>query len=142
MEFKVSTDPVGSYVPVAAGVTLTLVVGETYNIKLQASTATQGYEQLESFINFPNIIFQVISVDTTYGAASGLGSTNSDKLYSDACVWDADTASINYRSCLLTGKAGGTIESIYTIKILQIPGAPLVNPQPLTTLVHDFSGSK
>src|SRR5687768_7942942 len=41
---------------VAAGGGMTLLVGQTYNITLIGSTATNGYEQIETFINFPNTI--------------------------------------------------------------------------------------
>ena len=47
---------------------MTLMVGNTYTIELAGYTATQGYNQLESFINFPNTIFQILSVSTTYSA--------------------------------------------------------------------------
>src|SRR5688572_596211 len=50
---------------VAAGGSMALLVGQTYNITLVGSTATNGYEQIETFINFPNTIFQVLDVDTT-----------------------------------------------------------------------------
>ena len=39
----------GASVP--AGGTMTLVVGGVYNITLVGATATQGYNQLESFVN-------------------------------------------------------------------------------------------
>ncbi|HSO11381.1 MAG TPA: hypothetical protein VLT51_03325, partial [Anaerolineales bacterium] len=51
-----------SLTSVAAGGTMTLMVGNTYYIQLIGYTATQGYEQLESFINIPNTIFQINSV--------------------------------------------------------------------------------
>ena len=37
---------------------VSLLVGGTYTIQLIGGTATQGYNQLEDFINFPNSIFQ------------------------------------------------------------------------------------
>ncbi len=55
-------------VSIPAGGTMALTVGQTYTIELIGSTATNGYEQLESFISFPNTIFQVLSVVTTYTA--------------------------------------------------------------------------
>ncbi|MGD8633535.1 MAG: hypothetical protein PVF85_08210, partial [Anaerolineales bacterium] len=55
-------------ISIPAGGTMTLVVGETYQIQLVGFTATNGYEQIESFINFPNTIFQVLSVSTDYTA--------------------------------------------------------------------------
>lgn len=132
-----------SYTDVAAGGTMTLMVGSTYWIKLYASTATNGYEQLETFINFPNTIFQVESVNTTYTAdtTTRVDGTGHDQLYADGCYWINNTTDDNYRSCLDTGKAGGEIVVTYQIKILKVPDAPLVNPEPLQTLVYDFSGS-
>src|SRR6266540_2104464 len=110
----------------------TVVVGQTYQYVVNSSTATGGYEQLEAFLNFPNVMFQLISVASTYTAPTG--GTN-DKVYADACTWDNLPTSPTYRSCLGTGKAGGTIVTTYTVKILS-PGTAT-----LTTLIYDFSGS-
>ena len=127
---------------VASGGTMTLLVGETYYIRIVGATATQGYEQIESFITIPNTVFQILSVDTTYSAESSATlSPPYDKLYGDACVWENDPNSPNYRACNSTGKAGGNVTVTYQVKILQVPQAPLVNPQPLSTLIYDFSGS-
>jgi len=132
----------GTYASIAAGGTMTLMVGNTYWIKLVGATATQGYDQIESFINFPNTIFQVLAVDTTYTAeTSGNMAPPYDKLYGDACQWENDPASPNYRACLSTGKAGGDVTVSYRVKILSIPGSPMLNPEPLGTLIYDFSGS-
>ncbi|MDP8956615.1 MAG: sortase [Actinomycetota bacterium] len=115
----------------------TVFVGETYTYKLYSSTAPGGYEQLESFINFSNVIFQVLSVSTTYTTPPG--ATN-DKIYADACGWDNDPASPTYRSCVGPvnypgGKAGGNIVTTYTVKILS-PGTTVIS-----ALIYDFSGS-
>lgn len=128
-------------VSVAAGGSMNMVVGNTYTIELDAYTATQGYSQLESFINFSNTIFQILSVNTTYsvvsvGNSGGVTSPNS-YLYSNACLWDSDPTSPNYLSCLGSGNAGGTIVTTYTIKILGGGGSTVT----LNTLAHDFSGS-
>ncbi|HXI23263.1 MAG TPA: hypothetical protein VNG71_05255, partial [Pyrinomonadaceae bacterium] len=98
----------------------TVFVGQTYQYTVNASTATQGYEQLEAFLNLSNVIFQVTSIATTYTAPAG--ATN-DKFYADACGWDNNPLSANYRSCIgpvnySGGKAGGTISTTYTVKIL------------------------
>src|ERR1051325_7544184 len=98
----------GSPISVANGGTMTLTVGNTYFIKLVGATATNGYEQIESFINFPNTIFQILSVATTYSAdTSAYVSSPNDELYGDACKWENDPNSPNYRACLDVGKAGG-----------------------------------
>src|SRR5438067_4904709 len=115
----------------------TVYVGQTYNYTVDASTATQGYEQLEAFLNLSNVIFQVLSIATTY--TSPAGGTN-DKFYADACGWENNPLSVNYRSCVGPenypgGKAGGTISTTYTVKILS------TGVTTASTLINDFSGS-
>lgn len=128
-------------VSVAAGGTMTLMVGNTYTIDLIGGTATQGYNQFEDFINFPNTIFQILSVSTTYSADSN--TTNAPNpnpaLYANACIWDNDPNSPTYRSCIGgDDKAGGNnVVTTYTIKIIGGAGTT----QTLNTLLHDFSGS-
>ena len=105
--------PDGYGTAIANGGGMTLMVGETYWITLAANTATNGYEQIQSFINFPNIIFQILDVTTTYTADTSSNVDNpSDKLYGDGCVWDSDPTSPNYMSCLGTGKVGGNLIKI------------------------------
>ncbi len=127
----------GTLVP--AGGSMTLVVGNTYDIELSGYTATQGYNQLEGFINFPNTIFQILGVNTTYTADSSPYVTSpSDKLYANACLWDDDINSPNYKSCIGgDGKAGGTVITTYTVKIIAGGGTS----QSLNSLLYDFSGS-
>jgi uncharacterized repeat protein (TIGR01451 family) len=127
----------GTSIP--AGGSMTLVVGNTYTIELAGYTATQGYNQLESFINFPNTIFQTLAVSTTYTSdTSPYVTSPNDKLYADACLWDNDPNSPNYRSCVGgDGKAGGTVVTTYTVKIISGAGTS----QTLSSLLYDFSGS-
>src|SRR5688572_10083268 len=123
---------------IAPGGTMAMVIGQTYTITLVAKTATNGYEQIESFINFPNTIFQVLSVDTTYSADSSPNVDNpSDMLYGDGCIWVNDPNSPNYRSCVSTGKAGGDITVDYVVRIIGGAGTSSI----LNTLIYDFSGS-
>ncbi|HEX8560590.1 MAG TPA: hypothetical protein VF668_21015 [Pyrinomonadaceae bacterium] len=112
-------------------------VGQTYQYTLVASTATQGYEQLEAFLDLPNVVFQVVSIQTSYSAPAG--ATN-DKFYADGCGWNSVPGTANYRNCVGPanwpgGKVGGSLTSVYTVKILSggttTPGA----------LILDFSGS-
>ncbi|MEO5626084.1 MAG: hypothetical protein ABIQ70_08775 [Dokdonella sp.] len=126
-------------VAVGPGGALNLIVGNTYLIELSGGTATQGYEQFEAFINFSNTVFQILSVNTTYSADSSPYVANpSNKLYADACLWENDPNSPNYRSCVgVAGKAGGSVVTTYTIKIVGGGGSA----QTLNTLLHDFSGS-
>ncbi len=115
----------------------TVFVGQTYNYSVNASTATQGYEQLEAFLNLSNVIFQVQAIATTY--SSPTGATN-DKFYADSCGWDNNPLSATYRSCIgpvnySGGKAGGTISTTYTVKVLS------AGTTTASTLILDFSGS-
>lgn len=115
----------------------TVFVGQTYTYTVNASTATQGYEQLEAFLNLSNVIFQVLSISTTY--TSPAGATN-NKFYADACGWDNNPLSATYRSCIgpvnyAGGKAGGTIATTYTVKVLS------AGTTTISTLINDFSGS-
>jgi uncharacterized repeat protein (TIGR01451 family) len=115
----------------------TVYVGQTYTYKLFSSTATQGYEQLSTFLNFPNVIFQILSVNATYTAPAG--GTN-DTIYADACGWDNDPTSPTYRSCVgptnySGGKAGGDVVTTYVVKILA------AGTSTISGLVYDHSGS-
>jgi uncharacterized repeat protein (TIGR01451 family) len=115
----------------------TVYVGQTYTYTVNASTATGGYAQLEAFLDLSNIIFQVQSIATTYTAPAG--GTN-DKFYADACGWDNNPLSANYRSCIgpqnyAGGKAGGTVVTTYTVKVLSTGNTTA------GTLIMDFSGS-
>lgn len=72
-----------------------VVVGNTYQYTVTASTAPGGYEQLETFVNFPNVMFQLVSVASTYTTPSG---SANDTIYADACGWDNNVTSGTYRS--------------------------------------------
>jgi uncharacterized repeat protein (TIGR01451 family) len=131
-------------VSIPAGGSVGLVVGNTYVIELDGGTATQGYNQFEAFINLSNAIFQIQSVQTTYSADNspfvpGPAPTVNDKLYADACKWESNPASPNYRSCVGGDfKAGGSnVVTLYTIRIISGGGTS----QALSTLLYDFSGS-
>jgi uncharacterized repeat protein (TIGR01451 family) len=133
-----------SLTSVPAGGSMSLVVGNTYTIQLLGGTATQGYNQFEAFINFPNTIFQVLDVETTYSAnnspyVTGPAPAIHDQLYADSCRWENDPNSPNYRSCVGGDfKSGGSnVVTTYTIKIIGGGGTS----ESLTTLLYDFSGS-
>ncbi len=119
---------------------MTLVVGNTYYIRLVGATATQGYEQIESFINFPNTVFQVLSVNTTYTAESSAA-------YGPSCMTDFMAMHVDGRiiqtvpiiaACNSVGKAGRRVTVTYQVRILSVGST---NPEPLSTLIYDFSGS-
>ena len=112
-------------------------VGDTVTYVLNATTAPGGYEQLTTLLDFPNIVFQVVSTNTTYTAPAG--ATN-DKIYADACGWDSVPTSPTYRSCVGPeqypgGKAGGTMQVTYVVKII---GGGTTQ---ITGLIYDFSGA-
>jgi hypothetical protein len=132
-----TTDVLLDGVSIPAGGNLSLVVGNTYTIELVASTATNGYEQIETFINFPNTIFQINSVVTSYSANGGTDPQAPSKLYADGCDWDNDPNSPNYRACAGTGKYGGDVTVTYNVTIIGGGGTSEV----LNTLIYDFSGS-
>ncbi len=125
-------------VSIPVGGTMNLMVGSTYSIKLIGHTATQGYEQLESFINFSNTIFRINSVTTTYSAHPGpeTDALAYTKPYADGCRWENDPNSPYYRSCWSTGKYGGSVTLDYNVTILAGSGTSV-----LTSLIYDFSGS-
>lgn len=117
-----------------SGSTMSLIVGKTYDIKLVGSTATQGYNQIETFITLANTIFQVNSITTTYSAGSGF----TDTLYADACGWDNNPSSITYRSCVGSdNKNGGDVTVTFNVTIIGGAGTS----QTMSTLIYDFSGS-
>jgi LPXTG-site transpeptidase (sortase) family protein len=123
---------------IPSGGTMSLTVGNTYEIKLYGSTATNGYEQLQSFLHLPNTIFQVLSVSTLYDADTSPYVENpNDKLYADSCLWENDPNSLNYRSCLDVGKNGGDVIIAYQVKIIGGAGTS----ETLNSLIYDFSGS-
>ena len=111
-------------------------VGQSYTFRLVADTATQGYDQLESFINLSNVVFQVQRITTSYSAATTPPGTTNDKFYVDACGWNNIIGSSGYLDCTNSGKAGGTVTTDYTIKILAAGTGPIT----LGALILDHSG--
>lgn len=127
---------------VSAGASMNLAIGQTYDIQVIGSTATQGYEQFAAFISFDRTIFRIVEVRTSYSAVSSPDATSrvdnvADKLYADACRWQADPGSPAIRSCLSTGKAGGNFSTIYRVQIIGGGGSS----NTLNSLVYDYSGS-
>ena len=132
LDLELSTDGV-DFESFAAGETLTLLKGQSYFLRLTAKTATNGYEQIESYLNLPNIYFRVLSVTTDYSVGA-----DSDRLYGDGCTWENDPNSPNYRSCLGTGKNGGDVITTYEVYIIDYRSG---DPTPVNGMIYDFSGS-
>lgn len=112
-------------------------VGQTAVYDVVARTATNGYEQLESFLPFPPGMLRILAVERTYSAPAG---ATGDRVYADACGWDPDPTSATYRTCVgpatfAGGKAGGRITTRYTVLVVGTGEAVL------TDLIYDFSGS-
>jgi uncharacterized repeat protein (TIGR01451 family) len=115
----------------------TVYVGQTYQYTIDASTATNGYEQLEAFLSLSNVIFRILSVSTTYSAPTG--GTN-DKIYADACGWQNNPTGASYRDCVgpenySGAKAGGTVRTTYTVLVMS------TGVTTAATMIYDFSGS-
>ncbi|HYS44310.1 MAG TPA: hypothetical protein VEM32_10065, partial [Geobacteraceae bacterium] len=128
----------GTSIP--AGGSMSMVVGNSYTVTLFGGTATQGYNQFAEYINFPNTIFQILSVNTSYSSDNSPYVPSPTKnIYADACLWDNDPGSPYYMSCVGGDyKAGGSnVVTTYTIKILGGGGTS----QTLNTLLYDFSGA-
>ena len=121
------------------GGTMPLLLGGTYDITLVGYTATGGYEQIESYINFPNTIFSINEVTTTHSTIvdSTPDLLASSRLYADGCTWENNPDSLNYRSCLGTGKYGNVVTVTYNVTIIGVGGIT----ENLNNLIYDFSGS-
>jgi hypothetical protein len=135
----VSFGPIGGPLTnVNAGGALNLAIGETYDIRITGGTATQGYEQFSAFAGLTNTVFRIIAVQTTLSAdTSNNVVTPNDLLYADACVWENDPGSPNYRGCNASGKAGGDFSTTYSVEII----SPAAASDSLFSLIYDFSGS-
>jgi LPXTG-site transpeptidase (sortase) family protein len=109
-----------------------LVVGNTYDFIVTSSTVTgdttNPYQQLVHYLNLPEQIFRLVDVATTYTLPA---LATNDKLYADACGWENDITSPDYRSCVgpanyITGTVGGTVVTTYTVEVLATGTANLV----------------
>ncbi|MFC5849779.1 SdrD B-like domain-containing protein [Deinococcus petrolearius] len=120
--------------------TSTVSVGQVLQFRLDAKTATGGYEQLENFPVLPNSVYQVLNVSTTYTAPSG--AVNS-AVYADACGWENNRTSATYHNngtCIgpqryTGGKVGADMTSVYTVRVISGGSSGVYN------LIYDYSGS-
>ncbi|MFU8765094.1 MAG: hypothetical protein ACNA7T_11240 [Haliea sp.] len=125
-------------------------VGQTLDLFITGKTATQGYEQLEMFMNLPPELFRINSVAMTYSANAGTDPDAGTKLYADGCGWENDRTSSSYHnnlSCSGTGKYGGQVTLRYSVTVLGEPTGRFApeggTPGRYTgqTMIYDFSGS-
>jgi hypothetical protein len=130
---------------VPTGGSINLVVGNTYSFTIKGGTATQGYEQLASYLNLPDDQFEITSISSTYSANNspyidgGAKPATTDMLYANACDWDANPSSQKYKTCVGGNyKTGGkTITNSYTVKVIGGAGTSAK----LSAMIYDFSGS-
>jgi hypothetical protein len=142
---------------IPAGGTMNMEVGKEYTITLTASTATQGYEQLQAFIGLPNTIFQIVPVIPYSGDTTGILSDYSANtspfiqggskpvsdfhgMYADACGWINNPADPNYmkKPCQFSYKTGGDVVVEYRVGIIDLAPTGTTN---IYSLIQDFSGS-
>ncbi|WOD39611.1 hypothetical protein [Nodosilinea sp. E11] len=130
---------------------MTVEVGGTYTFRLTSQTAT-GYPQLTISSDFPNIVFQILNVSTTYSSDPGFVNSS---IYANACGWISDPSYPGYRTSanncnypLISdkdtsgdGKVGNTVVTEYTIKVLSTgPGNTSSQNHTVNHLILDFSG--
>ncbi|UBV45067.1 tandem-95 repeat protein (plasmid) [Deinococcus taeanensis] len=118
----------------------TVAVGQEVELTLTASTATNGYEQMENYPILVNTVFQILNVTSTYNSPAG--AINSSP-YADACGWENVINSVNYHNngaCIgpanyAGGKVGDTLTTTYRVRIV---GGGV---QGVFNVIYDFSGS-
>ena len=132
----------------------TVYIGQTYYFCLQSDTAPNGYESMTTYINLKNTIFQLQGVTSIYSSPPTLGPynrsttwgdglTKGDQIFENACQLTPNPYSVRYRSngnpptCQTADKVGGTVQMVFTVKILASSGGPTV----ANGLIYDFSGA-
>ena len=108
-------------------------VGNTYIWTVDASTATNGYEEIEHFLTFCPDVYRLDSVVTNYSRPNPPGlSYDYDTFWGDGCTWNTDT---NVCGAGTVKYGGSTIQYEYHVTIIG-PGSCT-----LYDMVYDFSGS-
>ena len=111
------------------------IVGQTYTVKLYATTSTV-YPEINAFLNFTGSVFRVVSASSTYSKVTAPASSSSISLWNDACSLVEDPTNVNYKSCTTAGAAGNSVVVTYRVKALTVAAAATIVP-----LINDFSGS-
>ncbi|MEB3338541.1 MAG: hypothetical protein VKJ46_13825, partial [Leptolyngbyaceae bacterium] len=140
---------------------VTVQVGDTFTCQARAHTAT-AYPQLSFTADIPNVIFQVLDVNSTYEKPTGgINST----VYADGCGWVADPSDPRYHlspgACSSetgfpnvysdqypylappnegNGGVGNNIVTTYRIKVISFPNG-IPNPIQVSNVILDYSGS-
>jgi uncharacterized repeat protein (TIGR01451 family) len=127
-----------------------VAVGDVMVCTAIGHTAT-AYPQLSFTANFPNIVFQILDVNTSYSNPTG---GENSAVYADGCGWVQDPTSPDYyrspTNCAGAGWPGqyvnnsggeGTglnVVTNYTVKVLSKP--PSGSNVKVSNIVLDFSG--
>ncbi len=144
-----------------AGPTVSVGVGDTFTCQARAHTAT-AYPQMSFTSDIPNVIFQVLDVQSTY--SDPVGGVNST-VYADGCGWVQDPTDPRYHlspgACSSEtgfantysdqypytapptegkGAVGNDITTIYKIKVIAFPNG-IPNPIKVSNVILDYSGS-
>lgn len=114
----------------------TVYEGDTVTYTVEASTAPNGYSQLDTFLTMLSPIFSMLGVEVDYQTPAGTTTTSP---YADACGWDPNPLNGTYRSCvgpdrIPGGKVGGLITGTYTGLVAG------TGTTSLTTAIIDVSG--
>lgn len=140
----------------------TVGVGDVFTCQARVHTAT-AYPQMSFTSDIPNVIFQVLDVNSTYSdPAGGVNST----VYADGCGWVNDPTDPRYHlspgacsSAIISGlnvysdqyphtipptegkgAVGNDIVTNYRIKVIAFPNG-IPNPINVSNVILDYSGS-
>jgi LPXTG-site transpeptidase (sortase) family protein len=101
-----------------------VVVGSTYTYVARSGTIPNDYGQLVNLVDFPTDIFQIASVQSTYGTPAG---SNNAQFYSDACGWQNDPNVNPYPACTSGGVVGSSVVTTYTVRVVATGSATLTH---------------
>lgn len=115
----------------------TVYEGDTVTYTVEASTAPNGYSQLDVFLTMLDPLFSLSDVQVSYETPAG---TTINSPYADACGWEPDPSSPDYRECvgparIGSGSVGGTIVGTYTGTVVGLGDTTM------STAIIDVSGS-
>ena len=127
----------------APGSTITVGVGQTFDLEMRSTTASQGYDQVANFIALDPALFRINRVASTFSANAGTDPDAATKVYADGCGWINDYTDVHYhtsQSCTGAGKYGGTMTHRFNVTVI---AAPSVSGAPVKAdaLIYDYSGS-
>lgn len=115
----------------------TVYEGDAVTYTVEASTAPNGYSQLDTFLTMLGPLFDMLGVEVNYETPAG---TTTSSPYADACGWDPNPLNGTYRTCIgpasvAGGRVGGAITGTYSGTVVGTGSTSL------TTAIIDVSGS-